>query len=141
MSYIDDLAEADKLAEYVRDGVTKIVDKFVDTTPRDIIVETVKKWVDNGDLVLRSQQGTRAEIANKVKDGLLFPTSYAGIMATQKEVRDSFEHYIDTNRIMDVNKVAVRKGLFTEYAINKACMSGELVRVANFANSLTLYVD
>lgn len=138
MNYQDEIED---IVDSIRHKVTNVVGQFIDDTPRDLVVQAVKQWIDDGHLVLRSQQGTRAEVANKVKDGALFPTTYAGIMATSESVRDAFEHYVSTNRIMDSNKVAVRKGLYTEYSINKACMNGELVRVANFANALALYVD
>lgn len=138
MSYEDEIED---IVDSLRYKVTDMVGHFIDTTPRDMVADAVRAWIDTGCLVSRSQQGTRAEIAAKVKAGELFPTSYAGLMATSESVRNAFEHFVDTNRIMDTNKVAVRKGLCTEYAINKACVNGDIVRVANLANSLTLYVD
>lgn len=138
MNYQDEIED---IVDSVRLKVTNVVGQFIDETPRDLVVEAVQAWIDSGYLVPRSEQGIRSQIAKKVKSGELFPTSYAGIMATNEKVRDAFEHYVDTNRIMDANKVAVRKGLYTEHAVNKACEKGELVRVAAFSSTLTLYVD
>lgn len=138
MNYEDEIED---IVDGLRCKITGVVSQFIDDTPRELVLEAVQEWIDRGHLVTRSEQGIRSQIAKKVKTGELFPTSYAGIMATNEKVRDAFEHYVNTNRIMDVNKVAVRKGLYTEHSINKACEKGELVRVAAFSNTLTLYVD
>lgn len=110
-------------------------------TPRAYIIRNLQEWIDSGALVLRSKQGTRSDVAKRVRCGELFPTSYAGVMFTSKEARDVFETYVDNNRVLDKNKVAVRKGIYTEYALNHACESGDLIKIDAFSNTLSLYVD
>lgn len=141
MSIFEDLEEIKRLADYIGERVQPIVDKYSDDMPRSEIATQIRWWVANGNIVLRVNQGTRTEVAAKVKDGKLYPTSYPALMATDIETRDKFEHYITCGRLLDYNKVSVRKGYYTQYAVDKAVRTGELQRIDTFGSAITLYID
>lgn len=141
MSFIESLEEAKRLNEYLYQEGVALYNKIQDNTPRCEIVEWIKSCIADKHLVLRSNQGTRTDISNAIKDGLLFPTSFASIMATNADIRDNFEHYIDVGRIFDTIRLAARKGLNTDYAIKRAVSSGDIERIEDFGSSVGLYVD
>lgn len=141
MSFLENIEEAKVLLDEAYKEANAIMSLRTECTLRQDIVDWLRACIANSELVLRSEQGDRTEIASAIKNGLLYPTSYGGVMATNEEVRDTFEKYVDYNRIMDSNKLAVRKGLTTQYLVKKACDSGEIVKIADFGNTVALFVD
>lgn len=141
MSFIDNLAENRRLAEYLYEEGVELVSKLQDVTPRAEIVDWLRACIANSEICLRSSQGSRTDIANAIKHGLLFPTSYGSVMTTSKEVQEQFERYVDGNRILDANKLAARKGLTTLHSVKKACKAGDIARIEDLGNSVALFVD
>lgn len=142
MSFIEDLYELKKLADYIYEEGQKIAKKYEHSdTPRNHIEDTIRRWIKDGKLVLRSSQGTRSEVLAKIKEGILYPTPYAPLMMTDKAMREQFESYIACGRVMDYNNVAVRKGYYTQYSIDKAVRNGELGKIDDFDNAIILYTD
>lgn len=140
MSFIESLEEARQLNEYLYQEGVALYNRCQDGTPRGEIVEWIKTCIANAELVLRSGQGSRTEISNAIKDGLLYPTSFASIMATSAEIRDKFEHYIDAGRIFDTIRLSARKGLTTDYLVKKSVSAGEIDRIDDFGSAIGLYV-
>lgn len=104
------------------------------------IADKIAQWYANANLILRTEVGVRSVVANKIKRKELFQTSFGAILATSENVRDQFESYVDNGSLMDANKLAVRYGLTTRFAINKACKRGIIERIDCFGSAIALFV-
>lgn len=142
MEFIEALEQMKSLCDDIYSGGKKLIDlcKKNDETPRHEIAAWIRLGIEHKHLVLRSEQGTRTEISKAIKDGTLFPTSFSSIMATNKDIKDKFEYYIDNERIFDTARLSARKGLSTDYAIKKAVSKGNIVRVDDLGSAIALYV-
>lgn len=141
MIFFENLEKAKQLIDSLYEEGVAMLNKQTSHTPRKDILAVVRQWIVNGDLVLRIGQGNRTDVANAIRRGKLFPTSFERILATSEIVRAAFEGYIDSNRIFDCTRLAARKGLTTGYAIEKACESGVITKIEDFGSKAVIYVD
>lgn len=141
MDLLDALEQMKLLCDDIYSDGKKLIDLCKkDDTPRCEVAAWVRLAIEHKHLVLRSEQGTRTDISNAIKEGVLYPTSFSSIMATNKKVKDKFEYYIDHGRIFDSARLSARKGLNTDYAIKKAVNAGDIVRIDDFGSATGLYV-
>lgn len=141
MSFIEDLMAMKNLANDICEEGLALARKYCDDTPREDIVNQLNGWINLEYIVTRSSQGSRSDVANAIKNGYLFPTSFAYILATDRDVHTRFERYITCGRIMDVSRLSVNKGLHTQHSIEKAIQKGEIEAVKSLGSSITLYID
>lgn len=141
MKIIEAIAEMKRLADYLSEESTALAIRLQDNTPHDDVVNQLNGWINYGYIVTRTSQGDRTQVANAIKNGYLYPTSFASVVATDKGVRDMFEAYVDKGRIMDLSRLSVRKGFHTQHSIEKAVRNGEIESVDSFCPIITLYVD
>lgn len=109
---------------------------------RNEIAWQLRQWIAGGLLKSKKATGlTYAAINKAIASGELLPTSFEGIVATDKTIRDKFEGLVNQRRILDGKSIKVHKGLLTLYAINLSCANGELLRFPDFGKSNPLYID
>ena len=110
---------------------------------RNEIVSKLREYIQGGALLSKAQNGAYYHgFDRKVHKGELFRTRYRSIVATNLETSEWFNGLIASDRIMESQVVScVHRDLTNDYAIQKACMRGEMIKFDEFGKGCVLYIE
>lgn len=110
---------------------------------RQEIVSKLRELIKDGKLLSKAQNGGYYHgFDRKARKGELFRTRYSSIMAIDLETSLWINNLIKTDRIMESQVVScVHLDLTNDYAIQKACMRGEMIKFDEFGKGCILYIE
>ena len=110
---------------------------------KEEIVAQIREWLAEGKIICKAQNGAYYHgYDRKVHKGELFRTRYRSIVTTDLETCEWLNELIRTDRVMESQVVScVHRDLTNDYAIQKACMRGEMIKFDEFGKGCVLYIE